>query len=70
LPHLAAGRRLREIRAMATTRTRSLRAFVDAVVTRDFAEAQLQLHPQVDFRGMTPNRIWEADAHEHEGQVI
>jgi hypothetical protein len=36
-------------------------AFVDAVVARDFARAQSLLTPEVDFRGMTPNRIWEAD---------
>lgn len=38
-----------------------LHAFVDAVVARDFARARDQLHPEIDFRGMTPNRIWEAD---------
>jgi hypothetical protein len=41
--------------------TRTVNAFVDAVVRRDFPRAQSFLHPDVDFRGMTPNRIWEAD---------
>ena len=36
-------------------------AFVDAVITRDFAEARSLLHDEIDFRAMTPRRIWEAD---------
>lgn len=34
---------------------------VDAVVARDFAAARALMHPEVDFRAMTPNRVWEAD---------
>ncbi len=41
-----------------------LHAFVDAVVARDFARARDHVHPEIDFRGMTPNRIWEADGPE------
>lgn len=37
------------------------RAFVDAIVARDFARARGLLHPAIDFRGMTPKRVWEAD---------
>ena len=33
----------------------------DAIVARDFAAARELLHPEIDFRAMTPNRIWEAD---------
>lgn len=33
----------------------------DAIVARDFAGARELLHPDIDFRAMTPNRIWEAD---------
>ena len=36
-------------------------AFADAIVARDFARATSLLHPEIDFRGMTPNRIWEAE---------
>ncbi len=46
---------------MSATHADAVNAFVDAVVARDFAEAQRLLHPEVDFRGMTPNRIWEAE---------
>ena len=36
-------------------------AFVDAIVARDFPRARGLLHPEIDFRAMTPNRVWEAD---------
>ena len=36
-------------------------AFVDAIVARDVASAVALLHPKIDFRAMTPNRVWEAD---------
>jgi hypothetical protein len=35
--------------------------FVDAILARDFSRARDLLHPEVDFRAMTPNRVWEAD---------
>lgn len=35
--------------------------FVDAIVARDLARASACLDPGVDFRGMTPKRIWEAE---------
>jgi len=35
--------------------------FVDAILGRDFARARGLLHPEIDFRAMTPNRVWEAD---------
>lgn len=35
--------------------------FTDAVVARDFAAARALVHPEVDFRAMTPRRVWEAD---------
>jgi hypothetical protein len=38
------------------------RAWVDAIVARDVARAAALLHPEVDFRAMTPNRVWEAEA--------
>ncbi len=35
--------------------------FVDAILARDFWRARGLLHPEIDFRAMTPNRVWEAD---------
>jgi hypothetical protein len=35
--------------------------WVDAIVARDVARAIALLHPEIDFRAMTPNRIWEAE---------
>ena len=34
---------------------------VEAIVARDFPRAQALLHPEIDFRAMTPKRTWEAD---------
>lgn len=36
-------------------------AFVDAIVARGFPRVGGLLHPEIDFRAMTPNRVWEAD---------
>jgi hypothetical protein len=36
-------------------------AWVDAIVARDVTRALALLHPEIDFRAMTPNRVWEAD---------
>lgn len=36
-------------------------AFVEAILARDFSRASGLLHSEVDFRAMTPTRIWEAD---------
>jgi hypothetical protein len=35
--------------------------FVDAILLRDFSRARSLLHPEIDFRAMTPKRVWEAD---------
>ena len=43
------------------TRTTSLgEAFADALFRKDFDEVTALLHPDVDFRGLTPRRVWEA----------
>ena len=34
--------------------------FVAALAARDLAQVASLLHPEVDFRGMTPGRFWEA----------
>ena len=46
---------------MSTTSSTLTGAFVDAIAARDFAAARGLLHPEIDFRAMTPRRIWEAD---------
>jgi hypothetical protein len=38
--------------------------WVDAIVARDIARAIALLHPEIDFRAMTPNRVWEAEGQE------
>lgn len=35
--------------------------FVDAILARDFSRARGLLHADIDFRAMTPSRVWEAD---------
>jgi hypothetical protein len=35
--------------------------FVDAVARKDHDRVRELLHPEIDFRGMTPRRVWEAD---------
>lgn len=35
--------------------------FVDAILARDFSRARGHLDPDVDFRAMTPKRVWEAN---------
>jgi hypothetical protein len=34
--------------------------FVQALATKDSEALRAVLHPDVDFRGLTPNRFWEA----------
>ena len=36
------------------------RAFVDALSTKDFGRLLDLLDPEIDFRGLTPGRAWEA----------
>jgi hypothetical protein len=45
---------------MATTDSGVATALVDAIVAQDFGRAVALLHPGIDFRAMTPNRVWEA----------
>jgi hypothetical protein len=35
--------------------------FVRALAAKDFAQVASLLHPEVDFRGMTPGRFWQAN---------
>jgi hypothetical protein len=46
---------------MSATGSSVATAFADAIVARDLAAATALLDPEIDFRAMTPNRIWEAD---------
>jgi hypothetical protein len=34
--------------------------FAAALAVKDFDRVRALLHPEIDFRGMTPNRVWEA----------
>ncbi len=34
--------------------------FARALAAKDFAHIRDLLHPEVDFRGLTPRRVWEA----------
>ena len=34
--------------------------FVEALAARDREGLEAVLHPEVDFRGLTPNRVWQA----------
>jgi hypothetical protein len=36
-------------------------AFGQAVAAKDVPALRAMLHDQIDFRGMTPGRVWEAD---------
>lgn len=45
--------------AVPTTASLGAR-FVDALAAKDHAGLAAVLHPDVDFRGLTPNRVWEA----------
>jgi hypothetical protein len=35
-------------------------AFASALAAKDFGRLEELLHPEIDFRGMTPKRFWEA----------
>jgi hypothetical protein len=35
-------------------------AFATALAAKDFDAIRAMLHPEVDFRGLTPSRAWEA----------
>lgn len=45
----------------ARTAERAGPAFAHALAARDFARLQSLLHPEVEFRALTPRRSWEAD---------
>ena len=51
-----------ETREMTTVASRAAAAFADAILARDFALATALLHPEIDFRAMTPSRVWEAES--------
>jgi hypothetical protein len=47
---------------MATTTAQSTlgKAFAEALANKDFAAIKALLHEEIDFRGLTPRRTWEA----------
>ena len=44
----------------ATTASALGRRVVEALASKDAEALRAVLHPEVDFRGLTPNRFWEA----------
>jgi hypothetical protein len=45
---------------MKTESTALGRAFAEALGRKDFEAVQALLHPEIDFRAVTPRRFWEA----------
>src|SRR5262245_65430445 len=44
--------------------------FARAFCDRDPARARELLHPDIDFRGLTPNRFWDASCPDHVVEVL
>ena len=44
----------------ATTASALGRRFVEALAAKNAEALRAVLHPEIDFRGLTPNRFWEA----------
>ena len=44
--------------------------FVEAVAAKDPERLRAVLHPQIDFRGLTPNRFWEAHDRDSVLQIV
>jgi hypothetical protein len=36
--------------------------FAEALASKDFDQLRSLLHPEIDFRGLTPSRAWEASS--------
>jgi hypothetical protein len=49
---------------MGSTETALGESFARALGEKDFAGVAELLHPEIDFRGMTPGRVWEAQSPE------
>ena len=45
---------------MAEAPASTTSGFVHAILAREFSRARDLLHPDIDFRAMTPTRVWEA----------
>jgi hypothetical protein len=46
--------------AAATTSTLGI-AFAEAFAAKDYDRFRALAHPEIDFRGLTPRRLWEAN---------
>ncbi|MEA2125847.1 MAG: hypothetical protein QOI80_2629 [Solirubrobacteraceae bacterium] len=55
---------MRETHPVAVAELNVARALVEAIVARQVGRAADLLHPEIDFRAMTPNRVWEAEGRE------
>jgi len=49
-----------KLAAMTATSSGVAADFVTAIAERDLVGAAALLHPEISFRAMTPNRVWEA----------
>jgi hypothetical protein len=50
---------------MATSTVSLGAAFAEAFTAKDFERVAALLHPEVDFRALTPNQTWQAADPEH-----
>ena len=50
-----------QTRAMSSVPVGAVDEFLDAVLARDFSRIEGLLDEDIDFRAMTPSRIWEAE---------
>lgn len=50
-----------QTQAMSAAPTSVVEEFLAAILTRDLARVQSLLDQDIDFRAMTPSRIWEAE---------
>ncbi len=44
--------------------------FVGALAAKDVGRLSSLIHPEIDFRGMTPNRIWEASSRDEVIRIL
>ena len=50
--------------------TTAARRFVEAIAARDPDALRASLAPDVDFKGLTPRRLWEADSPEGVHDIV
>jgi hypothetical protein len=73
MPAVRAGRMFAAMTRAAPTRTHADtigRAFAHAIARHDFGELGDLLHPNIDFRALTPRRSWEPADHDAAVEVL